>query len=78
MNTCPIVYVKWIDHYSLDDWTELESIKPEPQICESSGFLVYEDDEYYSVANTVGHNSEACCTIYILKCCVKEFKKLTT
>jgi hypothetical protein len=62
--------VLWKDHNSIDSWQDPTDYKPSAIIVISTGFVVYEDDDIISLANSYNENDGFCCIINILKCCV--------
>ena len=70
-----MVHIKWRDSYALKDgWGKIEfNISPEP-ICETLGFLVNEDKNYWFVSLNISHPKDYgydCSeTIMIPKVCV--------
>lgn len=62
--------VVWNDHNSVDAWQDPDTYEPAPIPVISTGFVVYEDDEIISLANSYNQNDGFCCIINILKCCI--------
>lgn len=72
----PVVSVKWLDHYSVDEWDDVDEYFTSNYEFEvtSTGYLIAENDNYYFVANSVSTDKEQCCGVFaILKAAVREF-----
>lgn len=62
------ITVMWEDHYSTDSWQNVCDIAPVTSLCLTTGYVVYEDDDILSVANTISSDKQECaCTMNILK-----------
>ncbi len=68
----PMVYMQWVDPWSLDDWTQVKDIDQEaPLIC-SIGFLIKETKHSYALAlNFNPEEDEVSCTMIIPRNAVK-------
>lgn len=62
--------IMWKDHNSFDDWSTKENYKPSAIVVQSIGYVVYEDDEIVSLANSYTEDDGFCCIINILKVCI--------
>lgn len=41
-----LVFIEWLDsHGSVEGWQVIDDMKPEPLICESVGWLLYDGEE---------------------------------
>ena len=73
-----LVFVRWLDHYSGDhDWTSIDSIVnghgDDPDlICETCGFLIFEDDAYLKIAVSVNDNCELSTVFTVMKSSIIE------
>jgi len=65
-----LVLVVWKDHYSGDEkWTRIKdhNQKVEDVLCETVGYLLYEDDEIMTVALTITNDETMFYSVCILK-----------
>ncbi len=68
----PMVYMQWVDPWSVDAWTETKDLDDDaPLIC-SIGFLVKETKSSYALAlNFNSEEDEVSCTMIIPRNAVK-------
>jgi hypothetical protein len=72
-----VVHISWVDPHSIDSWSDLRGDQVKPSICNSVGFLTYEDDEVIAVSLSIGHVEEdKNCSMVIPKVCIKKRKRL--
>lgn len=72
----PIECVTWEDHYSQDDWIELEKFDNKAATVVSVGYLVKEDDIALTLALNVCDGTEVSCAMTIIKKCVLARKRI--
>jgi len=73
-----IVLIKWLDSKSgPSGWEYLEEIDPvEPAVCSSVGFLLEDNEDYKTIAPTVGIG-QVLGRITIPKCSITDIQKLS-
>lgn len=77
MDEMKVVHVKWLDPYSVDEWTDLNKLEGyEPMIVESFGYEVHRDKSVTILSLNVDHEigPQASCSIVIPECCIKEYR----
>jgi hypothetical protein len=67
-----VVYVHWVDACSQDSWQSISSVTPLVLESHTIGYLVAENKEAISVANTVNDSNDVCCIIHIPKKWIKQ------
>lgn len=56
-----MIYLKWLDHASGNyAWTHFKDVDNEKLFCESVGYLVKEDKDFYYVANSKYEDNRSC------------------
>jgi len=73
------VYIKWEDIFSHDPWTPIQeaiSMMSEPCICETIGYILFENKDAIVICNTQNTESQVCGLIRIPKGCIKDRKAI--
>ena len=73
------VSITWLDAYSQDDWTDLESFNPEEHPCTTEGYLIKETANYILIGPTVAINDgtwQGCAMMAIPKGSIVSKKKV--
>jgi hypothetical protein len=73
------VYVKWLDPYSVDEWTTFEKLKEmKPMSVETIGYEIYFDEVTTIIALNIDHElgPQASCTVVIPNCCIEEYREI--
>lgn len=68
--TC-IEYIEWIDHHSVDEWTDIDHLDLTMSPMHAAGLVVKEDN--FALAICPGFDPEelrSCCTLIIYKPCI--------
>jgi hypothetical protein len=69
------VKVKWVDPYSIDEWTATDDYKEQPLMIESFGYEIHRDDKLAVIAlNYDPENDKMSCTTIIPEECIKEYR----
>lgn len=75
----PVEYIKWIDHFSVDEWKQVEDIDAAPAPVESVGWIVKENEAVVVLAVNAcskSEETEVSCTMVIMRSCIIERKRL--
>ena len=74
-----MIYCRWTDHISIDDWTSVGELKEQKlPIIETLGWKVFEDEERVAIAvNKDTENETASCVMIIDKKCIVEINEIT-
>ena len=65
-----IVHIEWIDAHTVDSWEVIEDLKKQTlSVCESVGWLIYEDKEKTIISHTDGKDT-VCGSFIIPKRCI--------
>jgi hypothetical protein len=57
-----LVLVEWLDSYGCSpNWQPLGSVKAEPMVCKSVGWLLHEDDRYKVIVPHISEGTEQGC-----------------
>lgn len=68
-----VVYVTWVDPFSVDEWSSRDDLPMKPCYIRSVGFLVNENKSCIAIAPNVGDeriDKEVSCTTIIPKKCI--------
>lgn len=80
MTDIKLVYVKWLDHASLDTvgWIDIDQIHEMKDGLEVStvGFVAQETDTAYKLVMSWAENGKMAQNMTVLKCAVLEYKEL--
>ena len=69
------IKVRWVDPYSIDEWTAVDDFKEEPLIIESYGYEIYRDESVTVLAlNYDPTNEKMSCATVIPNECIKDYK----
>lgn len=76
-----LVYVKWLDHYSLDtvNWIEMDDLDRLGEgglEVSTVGFLIQETDQVYKLVMTCAENGKMAQSMVILKSATIEIKDI--
>lgn len=62
-----LVCIRWIDHSNQgNDWVKIDDIDA-LSVCVTVGFIIGEDENYLSLAQTVANHGDMCNIMHILK-----------
>lgn len=73
----PLVIITWFDAFATDWWLACSlAQKLSPLACVSAGFLIKQDDDYYTICQTFTESEKVTATITIPTGMVKEVIKV--
>jgi hypothetical protein len=71
------VKVRWLDPYSIDEWTSISEKNEEILLIESFGYEIHRDEKGVTIAlNYDPENEKMSCATVIPEECIKEYRYL--
>ena len=69
----PLVYIRWLDHMTDDEWRSPDNVLKDPPTLLTVGWVVYEDERVVTLAQCVDpKHKDFSMQFLILKSCIVE------